>query len=318
MRFAASLLPLLITILAAVLLAARQVAQPPTSLRPKVFVIGLSKTGTSSIGDALALVGYKRLGWKDIRSRHLVHTWANGDFAALVDQTRYYDAFEDLPWPYMYRHLAELYPDAKFILSLRRDEQTWLRSMRRHVGRGSWQPYSYFYGTAEVDGNEAVVLQSYRNHTANVRHYFQHQPHRYAELVIDDGDANWNALCSVAECPPITTTTTTTNSSSVLSVPFPKSNTAAHWQNGAILDNLHFLWGWTITRIEELSASSYYMGGWSPVNRFLALSWDLVSMVEQACSELYFRATVPMALEGGGVDYRMRGWAEESSSIRVS
>jgi len=277
--------PILLSTL--ILLVAYQVAQPPASLKPKVFVIGLSKTGTSSIGDALALLGYKRLGWKDIRSRHLVHTWANGDHTALIDQTRYYDAFEDLPWPFMYREMAEMYPDARFILSLRKDEQTWLRSMRRHVGRGSWQPYAYFYGTNEVDGHEQTVLNSYRNHTQNVRNYFEDQPHRYTELNIDDGDLNWEVICRVAECP----------AGSVPWIPFPRSNTAAHWNNGAIVDNLHFLWSWSITRIEELSSTSFYRGGWSGVNALLITVWGVVSVIEQACSELYYKATMAPPLE---------------------
>lgn len=274
-----------LAIAAFILFAAELIAQPPVALKPKIFIIGLSKTGTTSIGDALALLGYKRLGWKDIRSRHLVHTWANGDYHALVDQTRYYDAFEDLPWPFMYRQMAEMYPDAKFVLSLRKDDEAWLRSMRRHVGRGVWQPYSYFYGTSQVDGNEDTVLHSYRNHTNNVRAYFEHQPHRYAELNIDDGDMNWEVLCQFAECP----------NGRVPSIPFPKSNTAAHWKNGAILDNLHFFWSWSITRIEELSSSSYYRGGWSGTNAILGICWKVVSVIEQACSELYYKATIAQA-----------------------
>ncbi|EMD01152.1 hypothetical protein BAUCODRAFT_198853 [Baudoinia panamericana UAMH 10762] len=283
MRYAAALVPLLVSFI--LLFAAKQIAQPPSELRPKIFIIGLSKTGTTSIGDALALLGYKRLGWKDIRSRHLVHTWANGDVDALIDQTHYYDAFEDLPWPFMYRQMAEMYPDAKFVLSLRKDEQTWLRSMRRHVSRGEWLPYEYFYGATEVDGHEDVVLHSYLNHTENVRAYFQHQPHRYTELNIDDGDMNWNVLCRFAECP----------AGRVPSIPFPKSNTAAHWKNGPIIDSLHFLWAWSITRIEELTSSSYYQGGWSSINAVLLVIWKVISVIEQACSELYFKATMALA-----------------------
>jgi len=283
MRHTAAMVPLLISAL--VLLAAHHIAQPPTSLRPKIFVIGFSKTGTSSVGDALALLKYKRLGWKDIRSRHLVHTWANGDSSALIDQTRYFDAFEDLPWPFMYRQLAEMYPDAKFILSLRKDERTWLESMRRHVGRGSWQGYQYFYGATEVDGHEDVVLQSYRDHTANVRAYFQDHSDRYAELVIDDGDKNWEVLCRVADCP----------EGRVPSIPFPKTNTAAHWEQGAVVDNLHFAWSWSITRIEELSAASYYKGGSAIVNGLLGICWSVVSLIEQACSELYYKAMIANA-----------------------
>ena len=280
MLYAVALVPFLSSSL--ILFVANYIAQPLQTLKPKIFVIGLSKTGTTSIGDALALLGYKRLGWKDIRSRHLVHTWANGDYSALLDQTQYYDAFEDLPWPFMYQQMAEMYPDSKFILSLRKDEQTWLRSMRRHVGRGSWHPYSYFYGADEVDGNEETVLQSYRSHTDNVRAYFHDYPHRYVEINIDEGDTNWRALCEVVACP----------EGSVPSIGFPKSNTAAHWSNGALLDNLHCLWTWSITRVEELSSSSYYRGGWRSVNALLSICWSVISVIEQACSELYFRIVV--------------------------
>ncbi|KAI7229606.1 hypothetical protein KC330_g7362 [Hortaea werneckii] len=271
-----------ILLLSAILMAANWIAQPPSTLRPKVFVIGLSKTGTTSIGDALALLGYKRLGWKDIRSRHLVHTWANGDYGALIDQTRFYDAFEDLPWPRMFREMAELYPDSKFILSLRTDEQVWLESMRRHVGRGAWQPYAWFYGATEVEGHEATILSAYRNHTADVREFFADEQERYAEMNIDDGDQNWDTLCSVAECP----------QGRIPAIPFPKSNTATHWNQNVLVDLLHWLWSWTVTRLEELSAASYYQGGRQTTNAILGACWSVIDVVEQACSELYFKLVV--------------------------
>jgi hypothetical protein len=278
MRYLYALVPLLLSAL--ILLTAKQIAQPSPSLRPKIFVIGLSKTGTTSIGDALTLLGYKRLGWKDIRSRQLVHSWANGDYDSLVAQTRYFDAFEDLPWPAMYQEMAEMYPDAKFLLSLRKDEQTWLRSMRTHVGRGEWQPYRYFYGTTQVDGNEETVLASYRNHTDRVREYFQDKPDRYAEICIDDGDKNWEVLCRVAECP----------EGRIPSIEFPRSNSAASWSRGVFLDNLHWFWSWTITRMEEIISDSVYRGGWSGINALLGFGWKVVDVIELACSELTHRA----------------------------
>ncbi|KAK3079928.1 hypothetical protein LTS18_003570 [Coniosporium uncinatum] len=132
LSYQVSLLPILIITL---VVFAYQAVQPPTNLRPKVFVIGLSKTGTTSIGDALALLGYRRLGWKDVLSRHLVHAWRNGDMDRLFAQTLHYDAFEDLPWAVVYPEMAKWFSDAKFILSLRTDEAKQLKSMRRHVGR---------------------------------------------------------------------------------------------------------------------------------------------------------------------------------------
>ncbi|KAK4634470.1 hypothetical protein CLAFUW4_00227 [Fulvia fulva] len=256
-------------------------AQPPPSqsLKPKVFVLGLSKTGTTSIGDALKRLGYRRLGWRDIRSRHMTHTFVNGDIEPLVKLTRYYDAFEDLPWPSVYKEMAELYPDSKFILSLRKDEETWLRSMRVHVGRGKWQPYNNFYGADTVEGNEAVILESYRNHTEKVRDYFKDKPERYMELSIDNGDVNWDVLCQVAQCP----------GGRVPKVHFPKSNTAAHWEMGTIINNLQWCWGWTVTRSEEQISQYYYRSGRTLLKPLLRTCWSIYDTIETIYSELYFQ-----------------------------
>jgi hypothetical protein len=91
--------------------------------RPKVFVIGLSKTGTTSVGDALARLCFHRLGWEDIRSRFLFRSYMRGDISPFISLTQYYEAFEDLPWALVYQDMAHLYPDAKFILTLRANEQ---------------------------------------------------------------------------------------------------------------------------------------------------------------------------------------------------
>ncbi|CAK4029167.1 hypothetical protein DOTSEDRAFT_69047 [Lecanosticta acicola] len=268
-------------LLSAILLLANQLVQAPEagSLKPKVFVLGLSKTGTTSIGDALELLGYRRLGWRDIRSRHMVHSFVNGDQTPLVELTRYYDAFEDLPWPFLYREMAELHPDAKFVLSLRKDEETWMRSMKAHVGRGRWLPYTHFYGADTYEGNEEIIRQSYRNHTQNVRNYFEDKPRRYVELSIDDGDVNWDVLCLVAQCP----------TGKVPSLAFPKSNTAASWDVGWLFSSLQWLWGWTLTRLEEQTTSYYYSSGHTTLKPLLSLCWWILDFVDRAHTELYFR-----------------------------
>ena len=269
-------------ILSSIYLISLQIAQIPTNLKPKIFVLGLSKTGTTSVGDALALLGYKRIGWKDIRSRGLVHTYIHGDLSALLEQTHYFDAFEDLPWPFVYREMAELFPDAKFILTLRRDEETWVSSMRRHMERGHWKPAEAFYGAQMVEGNEGIVLNAYRNHTKGVREYFEGTPEKYVELVVDDGDRNWELLCRVAKCP----------DGVVPTVAFPRSNTAEHWQDGRFVARLHWIWGWTATRVEELTSSIYYERQWPVANRFLGLLWHYISVVELAICQLYYTYVV--------------------------
>lgn len=269
----------LAVITAILFVTAHQLAQPPEVLKPKIFVLGLSKTGTTSIGDALERLGYRRLGWRDIRSRHSCHTWANGDLSALDDLTRYYDAFEDLPWPMVYREMAEKFPTSKFVLSLRKDEDTWLRSMNIHMARGEWMPYAQFYGATRFKGNEETIRQSYRNHTQRVREYFQDKPDRYMELSIDDGDINWDALCQVAQCP----------GGKVPTISFPKSNPASAWDMGLILRTLRFWWGTALTRTEEQVAKYYYERDNELVRAPLRILWSAYDFVERVSTELEFK-----------------------------
>ncbi|KAM3416079.1 hypothetical protein BST61_g9561 [Cercospora zeina] len=298
--------PLLWTILFALIaLTLHQLTRPPPPThRPKVFVIGLSKTGTTSIGDALELLSYRRLGWRDIRSRHLVHTWANShshtsssDYnnsssdllpTSLLAQTLQYDAFEDLPWSKTYPQLAEIYPDAKFILSLRKDDETWLRSMRTHMGRGEWQPYALFYGATTFEGNEEVIRQSYVQHTREVREFFRGKEERFVEMRIDDDDVgdeeNWRALCRVAECP--------SGGGHVFpaaGIRFPRTNSKASWDMGPVRNAVRFCWGWMVTRTEEQVVKYYYERDVEAVKPVLNMLWMAYDFVERAYTELEFR-----------------------------
>ncbi len=169
--------------------------------RPKVFVVGLSKTGTTSVGDALELLSYRRTGWEDIRSRFLLRTYIRGDLSFLVDRTFDFDAFEDLPWSLAYREMASLYPDAKFILTLRKSEDAWLESIKRHTKCRKWDGHKTVYGAEEATGHEGAYLDAYRNHTGSVREFFASPANegRLLEFVIDQPDVSkgekWARLC---------------------------------------------------------------------------------------------------------------------------
>jgi hypothetical protein len=159
--------------------------------RPKVFVIGLSKTGTTSLGDALSRLSFRRVGWEDIRSRFLFRSYLNHDLTPLVSMTESYDAFEDLPWALVYQDMARLYSDAKFILTLRKNEQAWLKSITEHTARRKWIGHDLIYGASEAKDHEAVYLEAYRNHTSRVRSFFANAGNetRLLEWVIDGRDS---------------------------------------------------------------------------------------------------------------------------------
>jgi hypothetical protein len=59
-----------------------------------------------------------------------------------------YEAFEDvsLALPQVYITMSKIYPDFKFILSLRRDENIWVENMRKHAKVKLWEGHCEVYG----------------------------------------------------------------------------------------------------------------------------------------------------------------------------
>ena len=97
----------------------------------KVFVIGLNKTGTTSLGKALKILGYRHICCHRIELIEDIIIQKNFDrIYEIADQ---YDAFEDWPWPLAYRELSQKYPDAKFILTMRKSPEVWFKSLFHHA-----------------------------------------------------------------------------------------------------------------------------------------------------------------------------------------
>jgi hypothetical protein len=201
----AHLLPGLVLLVALVISAFSLTISPSSSPstagpRPKVFIIGLSKTGTTSLGDALNRLGYARSGWEDIRSRYLFHSYTHGNVAPLVRHAARFDVLEDIPWSIAYREMAEAFPDAKFVLSLRQDEEKWLGSIDAHTKRRWWVGHELVYGCLSMEGCREGYRERYRRHNAEVVRFFAErgERHRLMSFAIDGkgllGTDKWGAL----------------------------------------------------------------------------------------------------------------------------
>lgn len=185
-------------------------------LKSKVFCIGLNKTGTTSIGDAFRILGYNRFGWRPGISGPLVSRWHEGKFNPFLRVIEAYDAFEDLPWPLVFKEIEQRYDDAKFILTLRSDEQVWLRSIQKHVQRGSnWVGHFLIYGSYDPIEDAELYLRKYRSHNKEVRDYFASKPGKIIEMCFENGDS-WDRLCKFLGIEVLP------------DVPFPHSNSAAN------------------------------------------------------------------------------------------
>jgi len=95
----------------------------------KVFGIGLSKTGTTSLARALEILDYK------VKDCIGVKHYAKGDISSIdlsiIDNN---NAFTDTPIPSFYKELDEKYSESKFILTIR-DKEAWLKSCRKQFNQ---------------------------------------------------------------------------------------------------------------------------------------------------------------------------------------
>lgn len=143
---------------------------------PKIFGIGLSKTGTTSLAAAMAILGY--------RSRHFPR---DEDFAI-------YDAFSDITVAMKYKTLDRFFPGSKFIYTTR-EEKAWLGSCEIHFSEPHRKQRQReirrtFYRCDQFD--EQKFREAYRRHDAEVRAYFSGRPGDILVMEISEG---WAPLC---------------------------------------------------------------------------------------------------------------------------
>lgn len=141
--------------------------------KPKVFGIGLNKTGTTTLGTCLECLGYQH---QSVRP-DLQRAWLRGDRETVFKVTDAFQSFEDWPWPLMYRELYERYPDAKFILTLRSTPEKWLNSLKAHAmfTKPLWSCRKGAYGYHYPHNSEQAHLDYYDRHTKEVVAFFEEQ-----------------------------------------------------------------------------------------------------------------------------------------------
>ncbi len=161
-----------------------------TPKEPRVFGIGLSRTGTTSLAQALGI-----LGWTSIHNP-IPTRFAEGDFS-LFD--REFDAAADISVAAFYKELDEAYPGSRFVLTLR-DAESWLKSVIVHFAnlpknstigaRGEVRERVYGHKWPKPE----QFLASYKRHITEVAQYFGNRPDL---LVLDTTQGGqWDRLCA--------------------------------------------------------------------------------------------------------------------------
>jgi hypothetical protein len=153
----------------------------------KIFGLGLSKTGTTSLHHAL-----KRLGLKSVHYPHKKEIFV-GDFSWMDD----YDAVSDIPVAPYYPQLDKIYPGSKFILTVRAVDQ-WLQSMERWWNRPDRASEYMIRMRIAVYGVHAFhadrLRYVYEKHVNDATEYFRNRPRDLLVLDICAGEG-WEQLC---------------------------------------------------------------------------------------------------------------------------
>lgn len=157
--------------------------------RPKIFCVGFHRTGTSSLRAALERLGYRVCGSVATEEPNIAER-ARVIAFGLLDR---YDAFEDNPWPVLYRELDERRPGSRFILTIRPADD-WVRSVSRFFGTKTTPMREWIYGAGSPIGNENRYRERFERHNAEVLRYFRKRPQDLLVLRITEGEG-WQELC---------------------------------------------------------------------------------------------------------------------------
>jgi hypothetical protein len=165
-----------------------------TDSQPKIFGIGLNKTGTTTLGQCGKILGLRCTSC----DKELLEDFVlRNDFSRIKEKVAQNDLFEDWPWPLIYKQLDEMYPGSKFILTVRKSEEKWLKSLKDHSMR--MHPINHCrklaYGFNFPHKNEKQHIEIYRDHNESVRSYFEDRNDDFLELCWENGDG-FEKLCN--------------------------------------------------------------------------------------------------------------------------
>lgn len=163
----------------------------------KIFGIGMHKTGTKTLGKCLTAMGFNVLSWND----DVFDLWAEGGPEALLPIVEKYDTFEDWPWTFCYETLAAHFPDAKFILTVRKNSEIWYDSLCRHAKIiASSRHMKRVYGYHMPHDFREEHIRFYETHNRNVRDFFAARNSDLLEVCWENGDG-WPQLVKFVDRP---------------------------------------------------------------------------------------------------------------------
>ena len=152
----------------------------------KVIGVGYPRTGTKTLGECFLRFGFVNASWDQNR----YNLFLDNRIEELLGYAMAFDSFEDLPWCSLFRELDKRFPGSKFILTVRKNEDAWYESERKHDCR-IWDR-EFWPRSGPVYEKQ---IAGYRGHNAAVREYFRNRSADLLEVCWELGDG-WAELAT--------------------------------------------------------------------------------------------------------------------------
>jgi hypothetical protein len=167
--------------------------------RPRIFGIGLNKTGTSSFDAAMRILGFESLHWGGPPVRHRIEAALEAGAPLLSNLDQRFDAFSDIVvLSKNFALLDEQYPGSRFVLTVRPID-AWIDSRRRHVEQNRRRLAAGTYDGTFLVVDEEAWRQEWFEHVTQVRDYFEG---RDDLLEVDlTSTPGWSPLCRFLQVP---------------------------------------------------------------------------------------------------------------------
>lgn len=197
--------------------------------KQKVFCLGLSRTGTTSLTEALRILGYNAVHFPIGILRY-----QKGLLKLNTKAVQEFDALSDMPVALMYKELDRAFPGSKFILTTR-DVDSWASSMQRL--NTLYQLYKHIpkfqklnrdlYGVRSFDDVKELRAQ-FKNHYREAFLYFGKRVDSDVLVFNVSAGDGWDKLCGFLDQPV------------PRGIPFPRKNQRYATSLRNIVDLLRF------------------------------------------------------------------------------
>lgn len=140
-----------------------------------IFILGDSRTGTSSLHSFLKALGFNSIHYYMVEAKQEKQkrdeNWIN--LKKFINESTY-NAFSDYPTRSFYKEIDCEYNNAKFILCTRRSIDIWKKSMES------------FFSKFKINLNISELEKTHIQKNEEIRQYFRNQEDKFLEICIDD------------------------------------------------------------------------------------------------------------------------------------